>query len=278
MRAPTRPLLRYHGGKFRIADWIIGHFPPHETYVEAYAGAASILMRKPRSHVECLNDLEDRVVNLFRVLRDPVQALALRRRLELTPFARSEFNDAYRKPKDAIDKARKTVVLSFMGIGSAAVCRGYRSGFRCKPSTERALPSHDWAGWPAEIPAFVARLRGVAIENREATEVMERLDFPTTLFYVDPPYLHSTRPSSRGRQGYRHEMKDADHERLAEVLHALRGMVVLSGYPSGLYDELYRGWARTERKTMADGASPRVEVLWLNPACALAQRQQRLLA
>jgi len=280
---PKRPILRYHGGKWRLAPWIIGFFPPHRVYVEPFAGAASVLMLKPRVAAECLNDLDDGIVSVFRLLRDSAKATELRRRLELTPYARSELNDAYLPPFDEIDAVRKTIVKAFMGHGSDTITRGYRTGFRCKNSEARSLPAADWRTWPQEIPAFVDRLQGVAIESRSAVEVIERLDSPGTLFYVDPPYVYSTRTAARGRHGYKYEMTDQDHADLATCLHDVDGMVVLSGYPCELYDRsLYPDWLRHERSHMADGARPRTEVVWLNPACARAigvsRSQLRLIA
>ena len=273
--SPTRPVLRYHGSKFRVADWVIEHFPPHVGYVEPYAGGASVLMRKPRSSAECLNDLDDRIVNLFRILRDPARALELQRRLVLTPFARSEFEAAYEKPADEIDAAHKLICLSFMGRGTDTLGRNYRTGFRSKLSDTRAFPSNEWATWPRQIPLFIERLQGVAIENRDALEVIQRLDSPNTLIYADPPYPRATRKSF-GRQGYRHEMTDDQHRDLAEVLRKCEGMVVVSSYPSALYDELYGDWSRDECQARADGNKPRIEVIWMNPACWNTQRQLRL--
>jgi len=267
--APNRPVMRYHGAKWRLAPWLLSFFPPHRMYVEPYAGSASVLMHKPRAQAECINDLDSRVVNLFRVLRDPAQAEQLRRRLALTPFARDEFNAAYLPTDDPVELAARTVVLAFMGHGSDSVGRGYRTGFRCKDSEGRALPSNEWANWPDEVPAFVERLRGVAIENRSALKVIARLDSPDTLLYVDPPYPFHTRTAASGKHGYRHEMTDDEHRALAGVLHDCAGMVVLSGYATPLYDrELYAGWQRHARKTLADGARVRTEVVWLNPACS----------
>ena len=274
-----RPVLRYHGGKFRIASWIISNFPPHRCYVEPYAGAASVLMRKPRSGGELINDLDDHIVNVFRVLRDPAQAQELRRRMELTPYARTEFDASYDEPTDAVDAALKTIALSFMGQGSDSVTRGHRTGFRCKLRNRDggALPSHEWAGWPSQIPAFVERLKGVAIERTEALQVICRMDTRTTLFYVDPPYLSATRNPTRKR-GYRHEMTDDDHVRLAEVLREVEGMVVISGYPSALYDELYGDWTTREIEATADRGREATEVLWMNPACEAGQMQMELRA
>lgn len=276
----TRPVLRYHGGKFRLAPWILSFFPPHRCYVEPFGGAASVLMLKERVGAECYNDLDGAVVNVFRILRDPSSAAELQRRVALTPFARAEFDWSYEQPVDDIDAAHKLIVRSFMGHGSDSATRGCRTGFRSKLTDGRALPAYEWATWADAIPTFTHRLSGVLIEQRDAIEVIQRMDADGTLFFVDPPYMHSTRSALTGRSakthGYRHEMTDEDHQDLAAVLHSARGMVVLSGYPSGLYDDhLYSNWERHERRHMADGAKARTEVVWLNPACSDALYRSR---
>ena len=113
-----RPALRYYGGKWKLAPWVIAHFPPHRIYLEAYSGGASVLLQKPRVYGEILNDLDDQVTNVFRVLRDPALAAALKEAVGLTPFARSEFEAAYSWSDDPVEQARRAIVRSFMGFGS----------------------------------------------------------------------------------------------------------------------------------------------------------------
>lgn len=261
---PTRPVLRYHGGKWKLAPWIVRHFPPHRSYTEAFGGAASVLLQKPRSYAEVYNDLDGEVVNVFRVLRDPAAAAELERRLRLTPFARTEFELAYTPTDDPIEQARRVIIRAFMGFGSAAHNSAHATGFRANSNRSGTTPAHDWASYPDQINAFTARLQGVILECRPAVEVLRQHDSPDTLHYVDPPYVQATR-KPRQQRNYRYEMTDADHRDLAAVLHDLRGMVVLSGYHSALYDELYGDWLRIERRTYADGAQPRTESLWLSP-------------
>ena len=115
------------------------------------------------------------------------------------------------------------------------------------------------------------------IEQREATEVITERDTPQTLFYVDPPYVRSSRAMESCRAGYAHEMTDDDHVQLADVLHQVSGMVVLSGYRCELYEALYRGWHRHDTEAWADKGAKRVESVWLNPACLAGLRQLDLL-
>lgn len=274
MSAPRRPVLRYHGGKWLLAPWIISHFPAHRVYVEPFGGAASVLMRKPRaSLVEVYNELDAEIVNVFRVLRDPVAGPALREMLALTPFAHVEFAESYTPHPDPVEQARRTLVRSFMGFGSDSAS-GAQTGFRANGNRQSRHPAGDWTNYGPAIAAFIERLQGVVVENRDALDCIRQHDAPTTLYYVDPPYVGTTRSrhSRRTGKGYRHEMTDEQHQELAALLHECSGMVALSGYGSPLYESLYGDWERVERKTHADGGLDRVEVLWLNPACASASQ------
>ena len=261
--ACKRPILRWHGGKWMLANWIIAHLPKHRVYVEPFGGAGSVLLRKPRSYAEIYNDLDGEVVNLFRVARD--SGAELRRALELTPFARDEFIESYAPTGDPVEQARRTVVRSFMGFGSNS--HNKATGFRANSNRSGTTPAHDWRNYPDAFVDVIERLRGVCIENRDAVAVMKAHDGDETVHYVDPPYVAATRDKGGD---YRHEMTDADHEALADELHQLRGSVVLSGYASPLYDSLYRDWQRVERNALADGARPRTEVLWISPRCQYA--------
>lgn len=268
--APTRPLLRWHGGKWMLAPWIIGHFPKHRTYVEPFGGAASVLLRKERSYAEVWNDLDGELVNLFRVLRDPRMSARLVEALRLTPFAREEFNGAYKSSRNRVERARRLVVRSFMGFGSDGASGMYRTGFRANSNRSGTTPARDWINYPDALDAIADRLRGVVLESRPALEVVRQHDGPDTLHYLDPPYLPETRRRVNRRSDnggtYRHELTVDDHVELLAAIQGLEGMVVLSGYPAPLYDEALAGWRRVERDALADGALPRTEVLWLNPA------------
>lgn len=272
METSSRPVLRWHGGKWLLAPWIIGHFGPHRCYVEPFGGAASVLLRKPISHAEIYNDLDDGVVNLFRVLQDPATAERLLRILRLTPFARSEFALAYEPSDDPVEEARRLIVRSFMGHGSTAHTRA-KTGFRANSTRSGTVPARDWKNYADALPAVIDRMLGVIIENRDAREVMAAHDGADTLHYVDPPYLPATRnhgnPYCR-KHLYSHELTEADHSDLLASLCALEGMVILSGYPSELYDDALPDWLRIDRAALADGAKPRTECLWLNPAAASA--------
>jgi DNA adenine methylase len=271
---PKRPILRYHGGKWRLANWIIGLMPPHRIYVEPFGGGGSVLMRKPKSYAEVYNDRWDVVVNVFRVLRDEAKAARLKTALKLTPFSRTEFM-AVRSHSacDDVERARQTILRSFAGFGSAAINADFSTGFRANSHRSGTTPAHDWAHYPEQIEAFVDRLAGVCIENKDALQLIPQHDSPETLYFVDPPYVHSTRNMNRGNASYACEMSDADHQALAQVLKAARGMVMLCGYNCDIYRELYGEWEMVERVALADGARKRTECLWLNPAASAGRSQ-----
>ena len=251
--------MRWHGGKWLLAPWIIQHMPAHRIYVEPFGGAASVLLRKPRSYAEIYNDLDDDVVNLFRVLRSD-RSDDLVKMLRLTPFAASEFAAAYLPSDCNLERARRLIVRSFQGFGSNGVHK--KTGFRSNSNRSGTTPSHDWANYPDALAKIITRLSGVCILCRDAKEVMAQHDGPETLHYVDPPYVLATRTDDRA--DYAHELTDSDHADLVKFLRGLRGKVILSGYASSLYDEALSGWRRVERKALADGAAPRTEVLWMN--------------
>lgn len=277
MAAPTRPVLRYHGGKWRLAPWIIDHFPAHRVYVEPFGGAASVLLRKPRAYAEVYNDLDGEVVNLFRVLRDRELAQQLEAVCRLTPFSRSEFALSYEPADDPVEQARRTLFRSFAGFGSVGAS-GRKTGFRSNVTRNGTVPAHDWATLAEAIPTFVERLQGVVIECEPALDVIRRYDGPETLHYIDPPYPFSTRTATaQWDRNYRHEMTDDEHRELAAVLRHLEGMVIISGYPCELYDdELYSDWTRVCREALADGARLRTECLWLSPSVIERQKQMSL--
>lgn len=258
MRA--RPILRYYGGKFKLAKWIMSHFPQHKIYCEPFSGAASILLSKERSYAEIYNDLDREIVNLFKVVRD--NGPELKSKIENTPFAREELTAAYLPTEDNIEAARRTIIKSLMGFGSNAIYK--HSGFRGCATRSYTIPAHDWRTYPeAALSKIIERLRGVIIESSPAEYVLTKYDSSDTLFYVDPPYLPETRVPGKK---YRHEMSISEHKSLLTVLKGLKGKVILSGYASSLYDDSLCDWKRVSCDTFADGALPRTEILWINSA------------
>lgn len=274
MNGITRPALRYYGGKWRIAPWIISHFPDHFVYVEPFGGAGSVLLRKEPSASEVLNDIDGNVVNYFRVLRE--RTSELKRAIEFTPFSRAEVYASCEPSDDPLEAARRFHVRAWQTQHGAPHMgrNGWRFGRR-GGSVKRAAVD-DWNDLD-RLPAIAKRLKSVQIERDDALKVIPRFDSDGTLFYVDPPYVFSTRHDRWARNGYEHEMEDGQHEQLAEVLSKIKGMALLSGYPSNLYKRLYRGWKMTSTENRTSRGREQNEYLWISPNTQKALKQLELL-
>jgi DNA adenine methylase len=264
----TRPILRYHGGKFILADWIISHFPDHTCYTETFGGGASVLLKKKRAYAEVYNDMDGEVVNLFKVARD--NGDELRERLMLTPFSRYEFNTSYLKSECNIEQARRTVIRSFMGFGSG-IQSHQKTGFRANSNRSGTTPAHDWANLPDAYEAIISRLKGVVIENRDYKEVVKHHDREDTLHFFDPPYVLDTRYKKQKTKVYKYEMTDTDHQDFCRFILGLKGMQVVCGYDNEIYNDILSGYRKITKASFADGARPRIEVLWISPNTPLSQ-------
>ncbi len=276
-RSVSAPPLQYHGAKWTIAPFIIEHFPTHRAYCEPFGGSACVLLSKKPSTIEIYNDLYLDVVNFFRVLREQPNKLV--RAIQLTPNARREYLRAYDALKSPLaesasaatrlERARVFYVStqqSFCGM------RKWDSAWRTsKVSRTNVLR---WLR-VEHLYEIADRLRPVQIECRDVFDIFDKYDSPETLFYLDPPYLKSTRSRKAGL--YVVEAgDDAFHRELAARVHELRGMALVSGYPSALYDELYADFhvARTRSRDRMN--IWREECLWISPRTRARHIQQKL--
>lgn len=268
--APWRPLCRWYGGKWTIAPWIIGMMPAHTRYVEAFAGAASVLMRKLPTKTDIINDLDGNLVEAFEMVRDPIQWPHLAFALLMTPFARAEFERSLEPCDEPLERVRRFFVRQAFAVSTDRRNGGTnKTGFRSFSDESRTAPMKDWKSFVDALGACRKRLQHVIIENRDAREVMKKHDGASTLHFVDPPYRMDTRRSTK--RGYQHEMDEADHDRLLAFLCELKGMVIISGYPSPEYDAALPGWERHSRKATDLTGAQRTECVWLNPAIQKAR-------
>lgn len=258
-----RPPVPYFGGKMLVGPAIAALLPAHQHYVEPYCGSLAVLLAKPASAHETVNDLDRRIVTFWRVLRERPAELA--RACALTPHSRAEH--AAVEPLTAVDDlelARQVFIRLTQGRSGQLRRTGWRTYINPAGSST-SMPDY-LAGYVDRIAPAAERLQHVSLEALPALEIVAKYGAqPDVLLYVDPPYLGTTR--TRSWDGYEHEMRgEADHRELAEALHAARAAVVISGYPSPLYDlDLYAGW---DRHTFAagtgqgDGWGNRTEVIW----------------
>lgn len=263
-----KPPFAYYGGKTKLADQIAALLPKHTHYVEPFAGSLAVLLAKGRSKMETVNDLDGDLMNFWRVLRDQPEELT--RAMTLTPHSRAEQVAAYDLTNcDDLERARRVWVLLSQGRGSTLRKTGWRF-YRDPAGSSCSMPDY-LSAYANRVPPVATRIHGVSLECRDALEVVtEYGKHPNVLLYCDPPYLASSRNST----SYRHEMASPDqHVELADALRSVKASVVLSGYHSPMYEDLYGDWHRVEisawtgngirgEATKTDGN--RVEVLWSN--------------
>jgi DNA adenine methylase len=254
--APKRPALRYYGGKWRLGPWIISFFPPHQNYVEPCCGACSVLLQKPRSPLETVNDLDGNVVNFFRVLRDRPDELI--RKIRLTPWARAEYELRLGPCEDEIERARRFWMCCWMTIDGTGKETGFRVSTNYSQQPAAILRGLPYMMWVAE------RFAGVQIERDDALVIMAKYDNPHCLIYFDPPYVASERSH---KNKYQFEQVDGFHVEAAALLRSCQGYVVVSGYACPLYAELYEahGWRRHDKEAQTNSGGKRIESVWLSP-------------
>ncbi len=259
-----KAVFRYPGSKWSIAEWIISHFPEgyeKMVYLEPFLGSGAVFFNKQPGAVETINDLDGDVVNLFRVLRERPEEL--KRELELTPYSREEYYDAFEPCDDELERARRFMVRTTQAIG--AKMNG-KCGWRNHKQMKIGGTACKWAGITDVIDEAAKRLRGntsnlVQIERMDALRLIERYNNRDVLMYVDPPYVRSTRKSGRL---YRHEMDEAQQEELLRILSETKAKVVLSGYDNALYNDALSGWRKDQTMTQTTSAEMAVETIWMN--------------
>jgi DNA adenine methylase len=287
---PVNGPLKWHGGKSYLAAAIVARMPRHLHYVEPYAGGLAVLFRHdpadrrlwlpPDAQTgkrtaalsgvsEVVNDLHRDLTTFWRVLQGEDTFARFRRAALALPFSQVEWQDARaglanRQDADPVQRAVWLFVACRQSLAGRMDSFAPLSRSRTRQSMNEQAAA--WLSAVAGLPAVHARLCRVAILDRPALDVIRAQDGPTTLFYCDPPYLASTRASPNV---YAVEMTEADHQELLEALLQVQGKVILSGYPSNLYDDALKGWTRhvLEKPNQAAGGKTKrrmQEVLWMN--------------
>jgi DNA adenine methylase len=263
----------YFGGKQAMMRHILPLLPHHEVYVEIFGGAGSLLFAKAPAALEVYNDIDSALVNFFTVLRNDAQELI--RRLELTPYARTEHRYCRKEmdnTDDPIERARRFYTATAQNFGGDKNSGGWKHSLSTKH-----IAAHSWVNNIDRLMECARRLRGVQVECDTFDRIIHAYDAPDVLFYADPPYVPATRRSG----GYRHEMTIDDHTRLLEQLTTCAGMVILSGYNCPPYQEYLADWRRIDvamfAQTNEKGAGgrqnqTRIESLWVKPNTLLPEQ------
>lgn len=277
MESPKKLIaFGWYGGKFSHLNWLLPNLPPCFHYCEPFAGSGAVLLNRMPSPVETYNDIDGEVVNFFKVLREKKELLI--EQIALTPFSREEFGIACElNPHISdIERARRFYIRARQVRTGLAQTASIGRWANCKNTSRSGMSGvvSRWLGGVEQLEFIAERLLRVQIENRPAVDVIRLYDSKETLFYCDPPYVHSTRGDTKS---YKFEMDNYDHEALAAVLNAVDGCVAISNYECELMDELYppKNWKKilAPQKTIHSTKDVRQEVLWVNyNICELASK------
>ena len=265
-RGRKKIIFGWYGGKFSHLDWLLPLLPYTSQYCEPFAGSAAVLLNRSPSNVETYNDIDGDVVNFFRVARDRTEDLT--RAIALTPFSREEFYNAIHSPTVGIselEKARRFYIRARQARTGLAQTATLGRWANCKNTSRSGMSGvvSRWLGGVGALPEIAERLARVQIENRPALDVIKLYDDEHTLFYCDPPYLHSTRGD---RKAYGFEMTDDEHTYLSIALNCIKGKAAISGYRCDMMDTSYNGWKRFDApyKQAHSIKKMRQECLWVN--------------
>lgn len=249
-------ILRWPGAKWRIADWIINMFPPHDVYCEPFFGSGAVFFTKQPSGTETINDVDGNIVNLFRVVRDSADELA--KVIEMTPYSREEYRYCYESEGDEIERARRFLVRTWQAFGGKTYC----STAWAHDRTNTVFRPKYWSKLPERILNTVERLKMAQIENMNALDLIVMYNRPNTLLYVDPPYLKSTRTQLH----YECEFaKPEEHKELLERCKDHKGHVIISTYENELYNTELNGWEKKSIKVATNASGSAVETVYLSP-------------
>lgn len=269
MAKPTRTILKYPGSKFRIADWIISHFPEHKIYAELFGGSAAVLFRKKPTITEVYNDLDDDIYNFFAVLRDDEKKEQLKESIYFTSYSRKEHQESWKESESDIDQARRFIIRSIFNIAKGPF---KRAGFDSRINTDFICSRQRTLNIiPELINSYAERLRTVICEKKDYYPLLQQFDRPETLFYLDPIYLDTSAQ-------YSLKFTLEDHQLLCERIKKVKAMVIISGYESKLYEKELEdaGWKVERCKARTDNSHQRIECIWLNPAAQKKKPQKEL--
>ena len=258
--------LCWVGGKYALARQLVSMFPDHNAYVEVFGGAAHVLFRKQPSRVEVYNDIDNRLVNFFRVVSDKKKCDELFVRIDAALYSRNEF-DICKRNMDIgsdIDRAYCFAVVNKQSFGSKMETWGVDVAEKGQTAT--------FANLPEKIRAAHDRVKAVQIESRSFEYILNKYDRARTFFYLDPPYPFTGERGST--KVYKHEMADDDHLHMVDRLLRIKGKAMLSSYNTPLYEPLEQaGWKKirvsdvaitVNRKTNGEKRIRKTEYVWVN--------------
>jgi DNA adenine methylase len=263
----TNP-LKYHGGKHYLAKRIVQLMPPHTHYVEPFFGSGAVMFQKDPSGVsEVANDNLSTLTTLWEVLQNESMYERFVRLSEATPFSEQQWKQSEKRLRDEDPVVRAHAFFVLNRLSRQGLMKDFATLSRNRVRRKMNEQVSSWLTAVEGLPQIHERLKRVVILNQDALQVIQRQDGNNTLFYLDPPYVTSTRVATAA---YQHEMTDQDHTRLVDVILKCSGKVMLSGYPNAIYERLeYAGWDvfdfQVSKASSSQKSKPKAtERIWAN--------------
>jgi len=251
----------YPGSKTTLASWIIEHFPEHKQYIEAFGGAASVLVSKERSELEVYNDLNGDCVKFFEAVRDSPRELE--RWVEYTPYSRKlfeEYVEAYPEwPDDLVERAGRFLCTQHSAFAAKGVTTESSTYSVQKAGSSGSDRAQQWDTKPSQLRRLNGRFKGVNIEQMDYEDLVEKYDHEDAFFYFDPPYVDV------GDDYYQVEGGGFDHDRFVGTVLDMDAKWLISydhNIPERLSD--FHTVRRTKKATMSSSQPEKVETLTMN--------------
>jgi DNA adenine methylase len=210
----SSPIIPWLGGKRRLADKLIPLFPPHECYVEVFAGGATLYFLRPMpAQTEVLNDINGDLVNLYRVVQHHLEEFVRQFKWALSSrqiFKWQQLTD----PSTLTDIQRAARFYYLQQHAFGGKIDGQTFG------TATTGPAINLCRIEENLSAAHLRLSGTYVENLPWQEVMRRYDRPHSFFYCDPPYWQT--------EGYGVDFDFEQYQELAAFMRTCKGKVMVS--------------------------------------------------
>jgi DNA adenine methylase len=260
-------LVKIHGGKSYLKDWIIDHFPrdyENYIYVEPYIGGGSIILNKEKSRFETINDKNPNLINLYNVVINNHEELI--NQLRTVEYVENTFNlalvDYNNVQDDPIDAAVNYYIICRMSRNGMGKSFGWSNRERgSQPENVNA-----WESGIDNIKNIHNRLKNTKALNKDFRKIFEEYNDPEVFMYLDPTYLKVTRTA---KEVYEYEMSEKDHKDLLDIIVKTKCKILISGYASNLYDMYLDKWHRSSKMIVNHSAQNiskefRTEIIWWN--------------
>lgn len=260
--------IKYYGGKGGMLNKIYEFFPQeYDTFLEPFCGSAVVSINQPQEKCNCIiNDLNRNVYSLFKVLTNEILFNEFKNKCDLTYYNEDIRQECVNLLVDenlsVMDRAYSFFVvnrMSFNGIGAFSVNRCIRRNMSKSVS--------DFLSTVDGLYDLHQVLSKMVICNQDGIKLIEKHNSNNTFIYLDPPYHHSTRTSTR----YDIDMDDDGHRLLLNTIVESKSKILLSGYDNDLYETILvkeNGWNKHsfEVKTTSGNFKPKtkLETVWFN--------------